>query len=143
MRTSGPAPCRSVADVALPDLIAAYLERAVPADARDARCVRITQVGEMLKRSGGRPMRFTAVEDFAADRVAFAWEARFAIAPLVTLKVHDGYIAGAGALRVSALGFPVMRQAGATVDVGGAWVLAVIATPAQMEGLSRSSVPGA
>jgi hypothetical protein len=107
--------------VALPDLIAAYLERAVPADVRGARAVHITQGGEMLKRPGGRPMRFTAVEDFAVDRVAFAWEARFAIAPLLALKVHDGYAAGAGALRVSALGFPVMQQAGATVDLGEAY----------------------
>jgi hypothetical protein len=104
--------------MAVPELVEAYLERCVPAVAADARCVRLHQIGEMLKRPGGRPMRFSAVEDLAADRVAFGWDARFAIAPLVTLKVHDGYAAGAGALRASALGFPFMRQSGPSLHVG-------------------------
>lgn len=50
-----------------------------------------------------------------------SWEARFPIAPLVSLKVLDGYAHGSGALRVRVLGLPVQTQTGHDVDVGEAY----------------------
>ncbi len=109
------------ADADLPPLVARYLDRALPAGQPVARQVRIAQTGEMLRRPGGRPMNFKAAERFAVDRVAFAWEARFAIAPLVSLRVLDGYADGTGVLTVRVLGFPVQTQSGRDLAVAEAY----------------------
>jgi uncharacterized protein DUF6544 len=104
----------------LPPLVARYLEQALPARGTSAGQVRVTQTGEMVMRPGGRALRFTAVERFAIDRVAFSWEARFRVAPLVSLSVRDGYVDGGGVLSVRALGLPVKTQSGHDVAVGEA-----------------------
>jgi hypothetical protein len=105
----------------LPALVERYAERALRNAACAVKQVRVTQTGEMFKRPGARAMRFTATERFAVDRVAFLWEARFAIAPLVSLRVLDGYAHGRGTLKVRALGLPVQTQAGRDVDLGEAY----------------------
>lgn len=105
----------------LPALVAQYLARALPAPELHVGQVRITQAGEMFQRPGGRVMRFTAVERFAVDRVAFCWQARFRIAPLVSLKVVDGYADGGGTLSVRALGLPIQRHSGHEVAVSEAY----------------------
>jgi hypothetical protein len=105
----------------LPVLVRRHVGRAVPPGAPAPQQVRVTQTGEMFKRPGARAMRFTATEHFAVDRVAFSWEARFPIAPLVSLKVLDGYAHGHGTLRVRTLGFPVQTQSGPEIDVGEAY----------------------
>jgi hypothetical protein len=54
-------------------LVAGYVATALAAAEVAARQVRVTETGEMFNRPGGRPMRFTATERFAVDRMAFAW----------------------------------------------------------------------
>ena len=66
-------------------------------------------------------MRFTATERFAVDRVAFSWQARFRIAPLVSLSVSDGYMSGRGALKVRLIGIPFQNESGPDVDLGEAY----------------------
>ena len=105
----------------LPPLLERYLAQALLAVEVPARQVRVTQTGEMFRRPGGRPMRFTAVERFSVDRVAFCWEARFRIAALLSLKVLDGYGNGHGILTVRALGFPLQRQSGHDLAVAEAY----------------------
>jgi hypothetical protein len=105
----------------LPALVERYVVRALREAACAVKQVRVTQTDEMFKKPGARAMRFTATERFAVDRVAFLWEARFAIAPLVSLKVLDGYAHGGGTLKVRALGLPVQTQAGRDVDLGEAY----------------------
>jgi len=75
----------------------------------------------MFRRPGAQAMRFTATERFAVERVAFSWKARFPIAPLVSVKVLDGYAHGSGMLRVRALGFPVQTRSGRDIDAGEAY----------------------
>jgi hypothetical protein len=65
-------------------------------------------------------MRFTAVEEFAVETVAFAWRARFPLAPLVAMKVVDAYADGKGQLVARLLGIPVVRQGGPETAVGEA-----------------------
>lgn len=60
--------------------------------------------------------RYLERERFAVERVAFSWEARLPIAPLVSVKVLDGYAHSSGMLRVRALGFPVRTRSGRDVD---------------------------
>lgn len=104
--------------IRLPELVQRYLERALAAGANRAQQVLITQTGEMFRKPRARALHFTATERFAVDRIAFSWEARFPIAPLISLEVHDGYEHGRGVLRVRALGLPVQTQSGRDVDVG-------------------------
>ena len=82
------------------------------------RAVRIEQHGAMWLRPGGRPLAFTAVQHFSAERVAFDWQARFAIAGVPALGVRDGYRDGAGELAVRLLGVPLQRQRGPEVTAG-------------------------
>src|SRR6266487_2865317 len=67
------------------------LQRVLPDDDSAPRKVRIRQEGEMWLKPGGRRLRFTAVEDFAVQEVAFSWRAAFPIAPLITLRIVDRY----------------------------------------------------
>ncbi len=44
----------------------------------------------MLRAPGGRPLPFEAVSEFAVDAAGFFLAARFPIAPLLTMRIHDG-----------------------------------------------------
>jgi hypothetical protein len=104
----------------LPGLVRAYLSRVVPSGGNVPRRVRITQAGEMWQKPGGRPLRFTAVEVFAVDEVAFTWRARFTIVPLISIRVVDGYAADEGKLQARLLGVPFMRSTGPETAEGEA-----------------------
>jgi Family of unknown function (DUF6544) len=105
----------------LPALVRRYLERVLPAGGAVPREVRVRQAGEMWLKPGGRRLRFTALEQFAVDQVAFPWRARFPIVPLVSLRVVDRYASGEGSLegRLFRL-VPVMRASGPELSVGAA-----------------------
>jgi hypothetical protein len=104
----------------LPRLVSAYLERAAPGDGRVPRQVRIEQQGQMWLKPNARPRRFTATQNYAVERVAFSWQARFPIAPLIALKVRDDYDEGEGSLTVRLLGRELQRQRGPEVSAGEA-----------------------
>jgi hypothetical protein len=98
-----------------------YLERVLPAGRDLPRAVRVEQVGEMWLKPGGRPLGFTADEEFSVDRVAFSWRAQFPIVPLVSLHVLDCYAHGEGSLQLRAWRrVPLMRKGGADVAEGQA-----------------------
>src|SRR5581483_409318 len=54
----------------------------------------------------------------AAREVAFTWQARFPLAPLLFLRVVDRYAGGAGSLEARLLGVRMMRQAGPETTLG-------------------------
>jgi hypothetical protein len=74
----------------------------------------------MWKKPGGRALTFEATEDFAVDRVAFSWRARFPLDGPVAMTVVDGFSNGTGRLRVSMLGIPLQTQTGPETNVGEA-----------------------
>jgi hypothetical protein len=74
----------------------------------------------MWQKPGGRALRFTAVEELAVREVAFSWRARFRMAPLLSLRVHDWYRDGEGGLEARLLGLPVMSSRGVDVAQGEA-----------------------
>jgi hypothetical protein len=75
----------------------------------------------MWLKPRGRALRFSAVEDFTVEEVAFSWRARFRFLPLISLRVVDGYTAGVGQLEARLLGLvPVMRQRGQATAEGEA-----------------------
>lgn len=104
----------------LPAPVRAYLTRSLPPGQTTPAAVRVHQSGELWKQPGARAMRFEAIEEFACDRVAFAWRARFPILGPLAITVVDGFDGGAGRLRVSLLGLPLQQQTGAETDVGEA-----------------------
>jgi len=107
--------------VHLPARVARYLERSLPAEGALPAIVRVQQVGEMWKKPGARTMRFEATEDFAVNRVAFSWRARFPMAGPLGLTVVDEYANGDGQLlRLSLLGIPLQTQKGPKLAVGEA-----------------------
>lgn len=103
-----------------PELVRRYLARSLPPGSRVPATVRVRQSGEMWKARDARPMRFEATEDFACDRVAFSWRARFPLLGPLAMTVLDGFADGAGRLRVSLLGLPLRGQTGPETDVAEA-----------------------
>jgi hypothetical protein len=134
----------------VPALVRRYLARALPSGEDVPRHVRVGQAGEMWQKPGGRGLRFTAVEEFAVEQVAFSWRARFPILPLVSIHVTDRYAAGEGLLEARVLGIRVMRQRGQETAEGEAmrylaeipWVPHAILANRELEwrGLDASSL---
>ena len=104
-------------------------------------------MGEMWKKPGGRAVRFQASEDFAVDRVAFSWRARFPIVGPLGLTVVDEYAEGDGQLRVSLLGIPLQTLKGPEMAVGEAmrylaelvWAPHAFATNGELEWRSEGA----
>ena len=105
---------------ALPPLVRRYFERSVPSVSEAPRQLSIGQEGQMWLKPGGRALRFTGVEAFAIDRIAFSWQARFPLFGPLTMKVVDGYADGDGELAVRLLGLPIQRQRGRETSIGEA-----------------------
>lgn len=115
------APANALASNAeLPGLVRQYLERVLPLGGSVPTRVRVTQDGEMRQKPVGRPLRFTAVEEFAVEEVAFSWRARFPVVGPLAITVIDDYGAGEGKLEARILGFPVQRQRGRETVIGEA-----------------------
>lgn len=118
-----------------------YVESAFPDAAARVATVRVTQIGEMILKPGKRPLRFDAVEDFATDRVAFAWRARFPLLGPLAMRVVDSYDGQDGLLEVRVLGVPVQRKRGPELALGEAyrylaeipWVPQAILSNSQLE----------
>lgn len=125
----------------MPDLMSRYVESAFPDAAARVATVRVTQIGEMILKPGKRPLRFDAVEEFATDRVAFAWRARFPLLGPLAMRVVDSYDGQDGLLEVRVLGVPVQRKRGPELALGEAyrylaeipWVPQAILSNSQLE----------
>jgi hypothetical protein len=103
-----------------PPLVLGHVRRALPAAASAPRRVRIHETGEMFRAPGGNPLRFNAVSEFDVRDVGFSWRARFPIAPLLAMRVHDGYADGTGWMRGRIVGVPFMRKGGASIAAAAA-----------------------
>ncbi len=105
----------------LPKLVRDYVDRVLPSDAQTRRTVRVEQIGEMVLKPRAKPRAFTATEEFAIDRVAFAWNARLPIAGPLGLRVTDRYDGRDGRLEVRLLGLPLQRKHGTELARGEAF----------------------
>jgi hypothetical protein len=126
---------------ALPELVRAYLARSLPSDLSVPAIVRVQQAGEMWKKPGAGAMAFQATDEFAVERVAFSWRARFPIVGPLAMTVVDEFADGVGQLRVSLLGIPLQTQKGPETSIGEAmrylaelaWAPQAIAANHQLE----------
>ena len=88
---------------ALPAPVARYLRWALP-DAPSMRLVRLEQRGTLRTDTRSeRWMPFEAEHLVAPGAVAFAWNARVTVAPLLHVRVRDAYLEGEGSGEVSLL----------------------------------------
>jgi hypothetical protein len=86
---------------ATPPVVARYLRRALGDDHRAVRVARLRQAG-VLRTSprSARWLSFTAEQAVTPPAVAFTWNARVRVAPLVHVNVRDAYADGEGAGQV-------------------------------------------
>lgn len=68
----------------------------------------------------GRWLSFEALQETSLERVAFSWRARFPVARLVPVGVHDWYRNGEGGLEVRVFGLPMQRLSGPDIARGEA-----------------------
>lgn len=104
----------------LPNLVRRYADAVLHDSTPAVRLVRLTQTGEMVLKPGGRPLRFQATEEMAANSVQFAWRARFPIFGPLSMRVIDSYDPPDGLLEVKVLGIPVRRNRGPELANGEA-----------------------
>src|ERR1700755_3582322 len=105
----------------LPKLVRGFAERSVGTEPQPCRTIRLEQVGGRVRKPGAKPRGFTATEEFAVDRVAFAWRARFGILGPVSMRVTDSYDGTHGGMEVRLLGIPLQRKRGPELAQGEAF----------------------
>jgi hypothetical protein len=84
--------------IGLPAPAARYFGFALTPGQPLVRHARLLQAG-LFARSRDRWAPFTAVEDVTVRPPGFVWDARIRMAPLLTARVRDSYLAGQGAVR--------------------------------------------
>jgi hypothetical protein len=92
----------------LPAPVRRYL-RAVLRDGQPCiRSARIAQTGEFRSKESLDPEAgwhpFEATQLFTAEPPGFVWDARIRMAPLVSVRVRDGYVGGRASMRGALLG---------------------------------------
>jgi hypothetical protein len=105
----------------LPELVRRYAGRVLRQSQVEHRRVQIGQSGEMILKPGAAPRRFTASEEFAVERVAFSWRARFPLFGPLALRVTDSYDGTDGLLEVRLAVLPLQRKRGPELARGEAF----------------------
>lgn len=87
----------------LPPPVERYFRRVLPEGQPRIRAAVTHQRGTFRSREGGDAgsgwAPFTAVQHFTADPPGFVWDARIQMAPLLAMRVRDGYVAGSATMR--------------------------------------------
>jgi len=90
---------------ALPAPVQRYLRTVLREGQPRVQGVRLRQTGEFKRGTGDDAWRpFTATQVVATTRPGFVWEARIRMAPLLTVRVRDAYVAGRPIMRGAILG---------------------------------------
>lgn len=83
----------------LPDPVVRYFTFALTPGQPFFRRARVDQAGRFRTGDRNAPWRpFTAVEHFTVVPPGFVWDAQIRMAPLLAVRVRDGYVAGSGAV---------------------------------------------
>ena len=88
---------------AMPAPVERYFRRVLRDGQPRIRTARVRQSGTFRSREGGEVERgwapFTATQHFTADPPGFVWDAGIRMAPLVRVRVRDGYVNGRAMMR--------------------------------------------
>lgn len=82
----------------LPGPVRRYFEYALTPGRRLIRTARVTHAGRFRTGLEAGWMRFHSVQVFTARPPGFVWDARIRMAPLLSIRVRDSYVNGAGSM---------------------------------------------
>lgn len=90
----------SRADPTLPPPVARFLARSLPDGDVRIRFAEVTHEGSFQMGEGEEGWRpFRSTQFFRAYPPGFVWDARIGMAPLVSVRVRDGYVGGTGVMK--------------------------------------------
>lgn len=101
-----------------PPTVVRYLSRSLPAGAVPARVATIVQEGTFQMGKGDEGWKpFRATQHVRAYPPGFLWDASIAMAPLVPVRVRDGYLGGAGMMKGAVVSLVVVVDAEPTKEL--------------------------
>lgn len=108
----------SPADPSVPAPVARYLARAVPDPGARIRFAEVVHEGTFQMGEGDEGWRpFRSVQLFRAYPPGFVWDASIGMAPLLTVRVRDGYVGGAGTMKGAVAALITMVDAPSTPEL--------------------------
>ncbi len=103
---------------ALPAPVARYLNHSLPDNQPRIRRLRLKQVVQLrTSAESSRWLRFHATQTTDPLKIAYEWNARGAIAPLVHIQVRDSYRLGIASRRVRLLSFLPLASGAASPEL--------------------------
>jgi len=131
-----------------PPVVLRYLTRSVPAGRAPARMATFVQEGTFQMREGETGWRpFRATQHVRAYPPGFLWDATISMAPLVPVRVRDGYAGGSGMMKGAVASLIVMVEGEPTRELAQGALYRYLAEAAWMpsrllpgEGLTWSAV---
>ena len=117
--------------IGLPEPVRRYFLRALTDGQRRVRAVRISHRGQF--NAGGARERwapFISDQRVVTRRPGFVWDARIAMAPGLTVRVHDAYVAGQGELEAKLLGLIPVTTERPTTDLARGELMRYVAEAA-------------
>lgn len=98
----------------LPEPVQRFFRAVLPEGAPVVAAVDLEHEGTFnMSETGERWVRFTSTQRVLTQRPSFAWNARMAMLPGLSARVHDAYVAGEGLLLARFLGLlPLVEQRG-------------------------------
>jgi hypothetical protein len=101
----------------VPEPVARWLRAAHVVGTPVPCVISLRQEGRIRLRPNGVWLPFTARQDYTTDPPGFVWAADIRLAPFLSVRVLDRYIAGHGATEPRLLGLiPLQRAAGPEID---------------------------
>ncbi len=115
---------------ALPLPVRRYFNYALTPGQKVILDARLQQKGVMRTDATAAWKPFTALEHFSTRRVGFVWDATMNMMPLLSVRIRDGYVDGAGASEASIVGLISVGKQGATPQVASGSLLRYLAESA-------------
>lgn len=116
----------SLAD--LPEPVRKYLENAIPAGQEYAALAQLEWSGEFrLGDQTASWKQFGAVQTFTVGPPGFVWDASISMAPLISARVIDSYVAGEGLLRAKIASAITVAEAEQSAELDSAELIRYLA----------------
>ncbi len=112
----------------LPAPVARYFRAVLTPGQRLVTAARVAHTGTFnLDESGERWVPFTSHQLVITRRPGFDWDARIRMAPGVTVRVHDAYVAGEGILHAAVFGLVTVAEMRGTPEAAAGELMRYVA----------------
>jgi hypothetical protein len=102
----------------LPALVQRYFREVLRDDQPIVAAMRVDHTGYFnMSENGERWRPFVSTQRVTARRPGFVWNARIALLPGVSLRMHDAYVEGEGMLRASLAGLVTLAELQGTPEI--------------------------